>query len=337
METSVKDRILGCLLGGACGDALGAPFEFMSQNQMMEETDWNYLIDDFWTDGGRLGAITDDTQLVAFTASALVASRWHRDLTEIEHLHLAYLTWHSANHAPTPLVHEHHGYHDRLIGLVKSQGDRAPDVISLDSLQNAKRLGETVDNGAESSAAVSRVAPIGLVYSANPEKAFDLGFAAAALTHGHRTDQLASGAFAMLIAFLVLGHSLRQAIALVQLHIQRMPGAHVILRAMHEPPWAQDPKFTDAGRMGFGWTSGEALAIAVDAVLTTDSLESAIIVACSHDGKGDTTASMAGNLAGALYGLELPTRWLAQVEMRRELKLLARKLCQIIPNCSRTQ
>jgi ADP-ribosylglycohydrolase len=37
MKISMRDRVLGCLLGGACGDALGAPFEFSSHAEMIIE------------------------------------------------------------------------------------------------------------------------------------------------------------------------------------------------------------------------------------------------------------------------------------------------------------
>jgi ADP-ribosylglycohydrolase len=66
-ELTPHSRIRGCLLGGAVGDAIGAPVEFLSLQQIRHR---------FGTDGirdyapayGRRGAITDDTQLTLFTA-----------------------------------------------------------------------------------------------------------------------------------------------------------------------------------------------------------------------------------------------------------------------------
>ena len=67
----MTDRIRGCLLGGAVGDALGAPVEFDAIDRIRSR---------FGPDGitelaeayGRAGAITDDTQMTLFTAEGLI-------------------------------------------------------------------------------------------------------------------------------------------------------------------------------------------------------------------------------------------------------------------------
>ncbi|MGL4418322.1 MAG: ADP-ribosylglycohydrolase family protein, partial [Plesiomonas shigelloides] len=64
-------KFLGCLLGGAIGDALGAPVEFMKRSTILSQ---------FGPDGittyapafGGLGRITDDTQMTLFTAEGLL-------------------------------------------------------------------------------------------------------------------------------------------------------------------------------------------------------------------------------------------------------------------------
>ncbi|MFW6091531.1 MAG: ADP-ribosylglycohydrolase family protein, partial [Actinomycetota bacterium] len=52
---SWRDRVRGCLLGGALGDALGAPFEGV---RAVDGTDWERLIT-----SARPLAWTDDTAL----------------------------------------------------------------------------------------------------------------------------------------------------------------------------------------------------------------------------------------------------------------------------------
>ena len=65
------ERIAGCLLGGAVGDALGAPVEFMRLSEIRERFGGEGLTD-FAPAYGRLGAITDDTQMTLFTAEGLL-------------------------------------------------------------------------------------------------------------------------------------------------------------------------------------------------------------------------------------------------------------------------
>ena len=58
-------------MGGAIGDALGAPVEFMSLAQIRERFG-KEGITDFHPAYGKTGAITDDTQMTLFTAEGLL-------------------------------------------------------------------------------------------------------------------------------------------------------------------------------------------------------------------------------------------------------------------------
>src|SRR5262249_9877505 len=69
MDTT--DRITGALLGLACGDALGAPAEFMSRSEL--ETEWEKLTEMV---GGRMwnpGEWTDDTGMALCVAEGILA------------------------------------------------------------------------------------------------------------------------------------------------------------------------------------------------------------------------------------------------------------------------
>jgi len=71
MPEEVKSRFVGCLLGGASGDALGAPLNSMSRRQI-EERFGASGISEFDVAFGRRGAITDNTQLTLFTADGML-------------------------------------------------------------------------------------------------------------------------------------------------------------------------------------------------------------------------------------------------------------------------
>ena len=68
---SLTSRCRGCLLGGAVGDALGAPVEFMRHSQIVARFGPGG-VRDFAPAYGRTGAITDDTQMSLFTAEGLL-------------------------------------------------------------------------------------------------------------------------------------------------------------------------------------------------------------------------------------------------------------------------
>lgn len=93
---SRAERVAGCLLGGAVGDALGAPIEFMRLPAIRKRFGPAGLTD-YAPAYGRLGAITDDTQMTLFTAEGLLRAVCRGRLKGICHaptaFHFAYLRW----------------------------------------------------------------------------------------------------------------------------------------------------------------------------------------------------------------------------------------------------
>ncbi len=93
---TLHDRVLGCLLGGACGDALGAPVEFMRLKEIQAKYG-RAGITEFDEAYGLVGAITDDTQMALFTVEGLIRAYVRQSLKGICHppsvIHHAYLRW----------------------------------------------------------------------------------------------------------------------------------------------------------------------------------------------------------------------------------------------------
>ena len=101
----LRARIRACLLGGAVGDALGAPGEFMRLSQIRARFGPEG-IRDFAPAYGRIGAITDDTQLTLFTAEGLLVA-WRRGAQRgicdpPSMRHDAYLNWLLTQARPHP-------------------------------------------------------------------------------------------------------------------------------------------------------------------------------------------------------------------------------------------
>jgi ADP-ribosylglycohydrolase len=68
---STPDAFLGCLLGGAVGDALGAPIEFLSLGEIRRR--FGPLgVTGFAAGEWPARSITDDTQMTLFTAEAMI-------------------------------------------------------------------------------------------------------------------------------------------------------------------------------------------------------------------------------------------------------------------------
>ncbi|MEG0579992.1 MAG: ADP-ribosylglycohydrolase family protein, partial [Niameybacter sp.] len=63
-----KDQFYGCLVGGAIGDAFGAPVKFMNYEQIQKVYGDECITDLMAVVEGPKATITDDTQLTLFTA-----------------------------------------------------------------------------------------------------------------------------------------------------------------------------------------------------------------------------------------------------------------------------
>ena len=76
-----EDMFRGCLVGGATGDALGAPIEFYSTAAISERYGQDG-IRDLERSYGVMGAITDDTQMTLFTAEGCI--RYGKFLNDVD-------------------------------------------------------------------------------------------------------------------------------------------------------------------------------------------------------------------------------------------------------------
>src|SRR5260370_4673369 len=72
-DSQLRSHFRGCLLGGAVGDALGAAVEFLDLDEIVKSYG-EQGIRDYAPAYGKLGAITDDTQMTLFTAEAVLSA-----------------------------------------------------------------------------------------------------------------------------------------------------------------------------------------------------------------------------------------------------------------------
>jgi ADP-ribosylglycohydrolase len=161
--------------------------------------------------------------------------------------------------------------------------------------------------------------------------AFDLGVEVSRLTHGHPTGYLAGGFFAEVIAHLLDGTALPEAIALASAPVREHERGGELLAAVDAAVALADegaaPTAERVASLGAGWVAEEAVAIALYAALAAPDFESAVGLAVNHGGDSDSTGALAGNLLGALLGEQaIPQRWLDGLELRPVIEQVARDL-----------
>lgn len=320
---SYRDRIRGILVGGAVGDALGAPVEFSSLATIRQQYG-SKGITEFAAAYGGPGHWTDDTQMTLFTVEGLIdAQRTGGDPTEA--IWSAYRRWHRTQMADGP-------FGEGLSAMPQMHTRRAPGFTCL-SACSAMEPG-TVDraiNDSKGCGGVMRVAPIGAV----AEDPFGLATAAAAMTHGHPSGWLASGALAVIISQVMAGASRRAAVETGLAAGAQHPRSGEVQRHLEralELAETASPAAETVERLGGGWVAEEALAIAVYCFLVADDFDQAVILGANHSGDSDSTASIAGQLYGAFAGGSvIPARWTQDLEMADVIARMADRLAAAYP------
>lgn len=320
-----QDFFRGCLLGGAIGDALGWPVEFLQYNDILSRYG-KEGITDLVSSGNGCAEVTDDTQMTLFTAEGILRTETRGNEKGIcdapSTVYFAYLR--CLNTQGYPQIDEFDWIYDGwLLNIKKLHNKRAPGNSCLSSLLSGK-IG-TIDNPINNSkgcGGVMRVAPAGLFYS--KEEAFQMAAEFAALTHGHPSGYLSAGALAFIIATIIEGEDIELAVSesLEELKKHKDHGECSKLLQNAIDLSNSDIKPLDAiNKLGEGWVGEEALAISVYCVLKyRDDFKLALITAVNHNGDSDSTGAITGNIIGAYLGVKaIPTEWIEKVELRDEV------------------
>ena len=337
---AIRDRYQGCLLGGAVGDALGAPVEFLPRTDILARFGPQGIVD-FAPAYGKVGAITDDTQMTLFTAEGALRAYVRSTLRGICHppsvIHKAYVRWlHTqGEHGACEGNRRLNGWlirHKELFSL------RAPGRTCIEALRNNPEIGKPAVNNSKGCGGVMRVAPIGMLFHAltltcpnaqseHYQRSFALGCEAAALTHGHPTGYLTAGVMAALVFDLLDGFDLSSAISHVLPLLKTRECHEETLAAIETAERLHDADIEPIeaiDKLGEGWVAEEALAIGIYCALKAPEFESGVIMAVNHDGDSDSTGLIAGHLLGAMRGRSAITeRWLALLELRGVIEEMA--------------
>jgi ADP-ribosyl-[dinitrogen reductase] hydrolase len=345
MDRKDFDHLAGCLLGGAAGDALGAPVEFESLTQIRSRfgpAGISDMREAVGKDSEGLARFTDDTQMTLFTAEGLLRARnrlaERGEPATAAVVHNAYFRWlYTQGSGTGGLEGQVDGWLITLPGLFAT---RAPGYTCMSALRSGVMgTPEVPVNHSKGCGGVMRAAPAGLL--SPPSEAFSTGCAIAALTHGHTSGYLAAGFLASVISSIIEGASLDDAIARASDDLAGWPGHEECLeaigRAVELARDASSPRTPETiETLGEGWVAEEALAMSLYAALCyPGDFPSAVCLAVNHDGDSDSTGSIAGNIVGALQGMSgIPAHWLKLLEMYDDLTAITADMLESLQDGS---
>lgn len=331
---AMRSRIRGCLLGGALGDALGAPVEFMSRAEIRRAFGPSGITD-LAEAYGRRGAITDDTQMTLFTAEGLLRAFVRETLkgicdvpSVVSHACLRWLLTQDLEGPRLPRV----GHDGCLWSVPELHVRRAPGNTCVSALAGLTCFtNERAPNDSKGAGAIMRVAPVGLVVGRGTgdrsDDVFEMAVRISWITHGHPSGYLASAAFAVIIHALVHERTVDEGIGRAKALVACAEGGGETLtaidRALSLVARATAPDEALAA-LGGGWVAEEALAIAIYCATVAPDFVTGVRIAVNHDGDSDTTGSLVGQLLGVRDGEHaLPAAWLRELELRDAITAVA--------------
>ncbi|HWN67327.1 MAG TPA: ADP-ribosylglycohydrolase family protein [Haliangium sp.] len=295
---NTRDRILGCLLGGAIGDALGHSFEGSGPIEVVTDT--------------RLWSLSDDTQLTLATCEGIIEAGGRIDPEVIAG---RFAAWHRAQ---------------RVTGMGSSTLKALAELVQGGHWALVGRRGEM----AAGNGAAMRSAPLAFFLNVDDaEDPFTRRTLRDVCRITHHNDEAYAGALAIVSAVRAAWTGAWTGDAtLLRLVKDRLPDTNVRDRIQEMAQVERDLSLRElAARFGCsGWVV-ETVPLALCAAQRVRSLgfEAMLRELVGAGGDADTLASMAGQVAGTLLGPSgLPAAWLARLPERALIEQTAAALAR---------
>jgi len=295
----LRDRFRGALLGLAVGEALGAPAEFLTADQIVER----YGVIAEMIGGGchdvAPGQTTDATDMALCLAESLA----ERGDYEPEDVMRRYRDWFEGRPRDVGLT-------VRTVML----SYRAGTPWDLASRRAYEILGHPVaGNGS-----LMRCAPLALLFHGEQDRRRVAARRESMLTHFDPLAGRACVAFGDLLAAAIEDRLHERLPAIAGDLDDEDPRISAALREAveGEPEEVQNSAFVV-----------DSLRTALWAVLRSETFEEAVCLVVNLGDDADTVGAVTGALAGAIHGeAGIPARWLAPLELRERVRAAADRL-----------
>jgi len=303
-----KSRFIGCMVGSAVGDALGASFEGLWINKLnIEEFSFH-------------GRWTDDTHMMIGVAESIIANKGFNG----KHMTQTFIkNWEKEpwrGYGPGP---------PRVFRMIKS---------GTEWNEAAKQLYSGM--GSFGNGAAMRVTPIGLFYYDDAERLRETAYKSAEITHTHilGKEGAALQAYAVALAVKAEPQNLKSE--------RFLEGLREFARLNAYKEKLEKAKFLLGvnDKMEIVKTLGNTVE-ALNSVVTSiycftkyhENYARAVLYAVSLGGDADTIGAMTGAIAGAYQGIEnIPSTWIQRLERRDYIEKLAIELWKIKKTYNKT-
>jgi len=308
-DITLRDRVLGGVLGLVVGDALGVPFEFVPRDRLGGDTVSGMA--GHGTHNQPAGTWSDDSSLALATLESLLDGYDPADMMR------RFAAWLSDAYM-TP-----HGVVFDIGFTTKAAIRRYEKGTPLDRCG-----GDGVnDNG---NGGLMRILPMSLHdHRLDTEAIVDRSGAVSALTHAHVRSRLCCALYSLVVRGVIDGAPLRVALRRAARELE--PHAPRDEVAVLKDVLTGDVLDRDASRIRASGYVVHTLEAALWCVWRADNYVDAVLQAVRLGEDTDTTAAVAGGLAGVMHGVDaIPQQWIAALARRDDVEALVNRFADLV-------
>jgi ADP-ribosyl-[dinitrogen reductase] hydrolase len=292
-----RERAVGCFVGLAVGDALGAPLEFRPRGSFRLVTDMQ--------EGGsfhlKRGEWTDDTSMALCLAESLLVCGGFdaRDMMD------RFVAW---------------AFENKFSSRKRSFGFGQTFFTSLITY---RRTGDPFCGSLKpkrpGNGCIMRLAPVPIYYYPDQESAVYFSGESARTTHGMAECIYASRLFGALLTDALSGKRKESMLFQREPEPEAPPQIQEIARGAY--------RYKKEGQIEGTFFAGKCLEAALWCFLKTDSYREAVLMAVNLGGDTDSTAAVCGQISGAYYGFDaIPAGWVEAIAKRDLILKMAEDL-----------
>ena len=287
-----KDRFIGCLVGLACGDAVGTSVEFQPRGSFEPVTDM--------AGGGpfhlRPGQWTDDTSMALCLAESLIECNGFDPFDQMQR----YCRWRSEGHMSST---------GKCFDIGNTVAEALNNFIATDEPYSGPTREHSAGNGS-----IMRLAPVPMFFHFSITDTVYYSGESSRTTHGAVECVEACQLFGTMLHYALSGKSKDE--------ILFCPGGYTS-KKINAIALGEYKNKTDNEVKGSGYVV-DSLEAALWCFLHTDNYKDAILKAVNLGDDADTTAAVCGQIAGAYYGNQsIPAHWRSKIAMGDIIEKLA--------------
>jgi ADP-ribosyl-[dinitrogen reductase] hydrolase len=300
LNNPMLDRSKGCFIGLAIGDALGAPVEFSDRGTFKPVTNYQ--------DGGpfnlKAGQWTDDTSQALCLADSILSDRGFGQEDFLNRM----INW------------KQHG-HNSSTGECFDIG-----IGTANALWHYESTGKVPLNAnSGGNGNIMRLAPVAIAYHRDTDKVQEIARLSSLTTHGHISALTCADLLGLMLRNYITGDHVEGDFSLPGRTEDDPRDPYMCSDTLYKLSSAATSNESEWHNIsGF---STDTLCAAMYCFFNTESFEECVLTAVNLGGDTDSVGAVAGQIAGAYYGLSgIPQKFIDGLQDSERFLMLAEQL-----------